>query len=202
MALRRLAIMLALLSPGRVSAERRVNSLVWNDIVTTHCGSRLVPQPGSAELEGFWASSLGGGLDTYRALGGSMRLHAEDGWFAIVDVEVYSTERRVTVPVAVRNTQRLGGVTFGAGWTPVRGKVLIASDALVMFDVVAAVSLGVAMIAMPDERLDHWFTAAADLTLRARLTDDVTLDVGLHDTYVGAQHEVEARLGIGVWIPD
>ena len=202
MALRRLAIMLVILSPGRGSAERRRSPLVWNDIVATHCPSPLTVEPGSLELEPFWGSSLGGGLDTYRSLGATARLHAEDGWFAILDGEGFSTERRVVVPVALRGVERLGGLTLGAGATPLRGKVLIGDDTIVMFDVVTAVSFGVAMVALPDERLDHWFAVATEATVRARLGRGVSLDAGVHDTYVGAQHEVEVRLGIGLWIPD
>src|SRR5687767_9660198 len=98
MALRRLAITLVLLSPGSALAERRVNPLSWTDVTSTRCPSRLAVEPGSAEFQGYWATSLGGGLDTYRALGIAQRLHAEDGWFAILDASVFSTERRVTVP--------------------------------------------------------------------------------------------------------
>lgn len=202
MALRRLAIALALLSPGRALAERRLVPLSWANATSTRCPSRLTVQPGSAEFQGYWATSFGGGLDTYRALGITQRLHAGDGWFAVLDAHAFTTERRVTVPVDVRDTKRLGGVTLGAGGTPLRGKVRIADDTIVLFDVVASISLGVAMVEQPDHRLDHWFAAAGELTLRARLTREVSLDLGVHDTYVGAQHELEARLGIGVWIPD
>ncbi|MBA3462709.1 MAG: hypothetical protein H0T46_22320 [Deltaproteobacteria bacterium] len=208
MALRWLGL-LAILSPSPALAERRT----WQDI----CAFVLTrTDEGRGEVEAFTSTSIGGGLDRYRGGGVTTRLHFARGWLLFLEAHLVSAQRRLTTPVPVAQPTRLGGGAGGIGWTPFVGK-LAFDDRIFYFDVVTSAGAGIVFM-HADDRLAF----VAEATLRLRLTDSITLDLGIHDEFVPfapgpdrvarmtspalvlppSRHEVEVRLGIGVWIPD
>jgi hypothetical protein len=218
MALRWLAL-LAILSPSLALAERRTNTL-WQDV----CAYVLTrTDEGKGEVQAFVSTSIGGGLDRYRGGGVTTRLHFSDGWLLFLEGHVVTAERRLTTPVPVTQTARLGGGAGGIGWTPFAGKLAV-DDRIFYFDVVTSLGAGVAFLeAQEPYNFDDRFALVADITLRLRVTDWITLDIGVHDEAVPFRpaaataaarmtspsvalppttHEIEARLGIGGWIPD
>ena len=202
MALRWLAL-LAILSPSRALAE--------------HCAFVISQtDEGRGEVEAFVSTSIGGGLDRYRGGGVTTRLHFTSGWLLFLEGHLVSAQRRLPAPIPVTQATRRGGGAGGIGWTPFVGKLAFA-DRIFHFDVVTSAGAGIAFLG----EADH-LALVAEATLRLRLTEWITLDLGVHDSYVpfGATadtaarmtspalalpptaHEVEVRFGIGGWIPD
>jgi hypothetical protein len=213
-------IVLVLLASTLARAERRRNSLS-NDI----CVLAVVEtDEGRAELVPFVSTSFGGGLDTYRSVGGVARLHFADGWVMEMEAQKRSADRRLDLPMSVLQARRLGGGALTVGLTPFVGRFLVTDTWLVNFDVVASAGAGIEFVRAPQAtEFEDRFALTASVTMRFRIHPWLSLDIGLHDEWVpvgdtpsrttaratdqpvvmpATTHEFEVRAGLGFWIPD
>jgi hypothetical protein len=217
MALRRLALAITILSPAAS------NALAERHLFTNPCAYVMsLSDVGDGELEGFAATNLGGGVDSYRGAGLTARLHFEHGIYALMEGRMIDPVRRLATPVPVTQPRRKGGMMFGIGATPIRGK---ATDGMHVyyFDVVAGAGAGIAFVRGPDD--DHatgHLAFGGEVALRVRLARGVSIDLGL--AYEGIpypgtarsaarvispslalppdRHEIEVRFGVAGWLPD
>lgn len=211
---------LALLSSA-AHAERRVD----NPLPTSCAYVMTLTDAGKAELAPFAATSVGGGLDGYRGGGFTARLQLDDNFVAVMDGSKVFAHRRVDTPTQVAQAERIGAFTLGLGIIPLRGKLAATDTTLVRLDVIATLGGGLAFVRAPgaDRFTDH-FALTAELTLRARPTSWLSIDLGIHDEIVplgpaaapaarsvmppqGVElpppmHELTVRFAVGVWIPD
>jgi len=207
MAMRLVALAIAVAVAHPASAERRLNSLAMDGVVPHH----PLGNQDRIEVAPYAGTSLGGELYRQDSWGGALRYHLDDSFIAIVDVRWLGATPRLTLPIAATSDRRVGAGSTELGYVPFVGKL---DDA--RFDLVTSIGPGVVV-------LDHdtqSFAVSGGATLRVYIGGAWTAELAVHDDYVPwdpapraaaltiatreidpARHDIEVRAGVGVWWP-
>jgi hypothetical protein len=190
----------------------------WKDICVI---AMQVTNAGRTELEPFVGASLGNGEPFgYASAGATLRHQLSDNLLVAIGGRRLVVAHRADLPGTTATGARTGGGAFELGYAPLFGKLALG-DRVIALDVIATAGVGV--VARDDPGGSRvWIAFPVGALVRINVHSWFSIDLGLHDDIVPwdpvprsvartttmppsifapSVHELEARVGIGLWLP-